>query len=57
MSNIDKNNAIREAIRATRIKRKSQTCKTFKFKIDKSSLSKSQSEALKNVFYRNKTNL
>lgn len=41
MSNIDKNYAIREAIRATRIKRKSQTCKTFKFKIDKSSLSKS----------------
>ena len=34
MSNIDKNNAIRESIRATRIKRKSQTCKTFKFKVD-----------------------
>ena len=50
MSNIDKNNAIREAIRATRIKRKSQTCKTFKFKVDKSSLSKSQSEALKMFF-------
>ena len=54
MSNIDKNNAIREAIRATRIKRKSQTCKTFKFKIDKSSLSKSQSEALKMFFIETK---
>ena len=54
MSNIDKNNAIREAIRATRIKRKSQTCKTFKFKIDKSSLSKSQSEVLKMFFIETK---
>ena len=54
MSNIDKNNAIRESIRATRIKRKSQTCKTFKFKVDKSSLSKSQSEALKMFFIETK---
>ena len=54
MSNIDKNNAIREAIRTTRIRRKSQTCKTFKFKVDKSSLSKSQSEALKMFFIETK---
>lgn len=29
-----RNNAIRDAIIATRNKRKSQVCKTFKFKID-----------------------
>ena len=54
MTQIDKNNAIRNAIRATRLKRKSQSCKTFKFKIDKSSLSKSQEESLKMFFIETK---
>lgn len=46
----DKNQIISEAISATRSKRKSQTCKTFRFKIDRSSLRKEQLETLKMFF-------
>ena len=54
MNQSGKNQAIRDAIRATRLKRKNQTCKTFKFKIDKSSLSQSQKESLEMFFIESK---
>ena len=44
---INKNNTIRESNARTRLKRKSQACKTFKFKVDRSRLSPSQSESLR----------
>lgn len=46
----EKNKILKEAISATRSKRALQTCKTFKFKIDKSSLSKEQKESIKMFF-------
>ena len=50
----EKNTIIREKGRVTRLKRRSQQCKTFKFKIDKSSIKKSQLEALKMFFVETK---
>ena len=50
----DKNQIIREAISATRLKRKNQTCKTFRFKVDRSSLSATQRDALKMFFIETK---
>ena len=49
-SNANKNKQISLAIAATRKKRATQTCKTIKFKVDKSSLSKEQAIALKMLF-------
>ena len=46
----ERNRRIAEAGRATRLKRKSQECKTFKFKVDRSSLTKLQAEQLKMQF-------
>ena len=50
MKQEEKNKRISEARKATSLKRKSQICKTFKFKVDKSSLSCAQKEALKMFF-------
>lgn len=49
-----RNNAIRDAIIATRNKRKSQICKTFKFKIDYNHLNLQQKESLKMMFVETK---
>ena len=54
MEQNDKNKIISEAISATRKKRKSQVCKTFRFKVDKSSLNSAQKEALKMFFVESK---
>lgn len=54
MNQSNKNQAIRDAIRATRLKRKNQIGKSFRFKIDKSSLSRSQKESLKMFFIESK---
>ena len=51
---IKKNIAIKESNARTRLKRKSQSCKTFRFKVDRSHLSHSQSEALKMFFVESK---
>lgn len=45
----DKNKQIAESMRQTFIKRESQICKTFKFKVDKSRLNKVQKESLKMI--------
>ena len=50
----DKNNMIREAIKATRMRRKNMQCKTFRFKIDQSSLSRDQKNSLKMYFIETK---
>ena len=50
MNQQEKNKAISNAISATRSKRKGQTCKVFRFKIDKSSLNKEQKESIKMFF-------
>ena len=50
----EKNMMIKEKSSATRLKRRSQTCRTFKFKIDKSSLKKGQLESLKMFFIETK---
>ena len=50
MEQIEKNKAIGDARRATAMKRKFQTCKTFKFKINRSSLNKLQKEQIKMIF-------
>ena len=50
----EKNMMIREKGKATRLKRRSQTCRTFRFKIDKSSLKKEQLETLKMFFVETK---
>ena len=47
MPNIKKNKQIAETMRLTRLKRNSQICKTFKFKVDKSRLNCRQKEGLK----------
>ena len=44
MSNTKKNKQIAETMRLTMLKRNSQICKTFKFKVDKSRLNCSQKE-------------
>lgn len=46
----DKNKQIAETMRLTYAKRKTQLCKSFKFKVDKSSLSSKQLEQLKMQF-------
>ena len=50
MSRLDKNRAISEACKATRTRHRNMVCKTFKFKVDRSSLSRAQKEALKMYF-------
>ena len=50
----EKNMIIKEKGRNTRLKRRSQTCKTFKFKINKSSLKRKQLESLKMFFVETK---
>ena len=49
-STANKNKQISLAIAETRRRRATQTCKTIKFKVDKSSLSKEQAIALKMLF-------
>ena len=49
-SNLVKNAHIKETLRNTFLKRQSQVCKTFKFKIMKSQLSKEQATQLKMYF-------
>lgn len=50
MDKLEKNKLIAQTIRETYAKRKSQVCKCFKFKIDKSNLSKEQANQLKMMF-------
>lgn len=47
---LDKNRRIRESIKATKAKRKTQTCSTFDLKIVGNKLSRTQREALVRVF-------
>ena len=54
LSREEKNMMIKEKGRNTRLKRRSQTCKTFKFKINKSSLKRKQLESLKMFFVETK---
>jgi len=54
MTNIEKNRAIGDARRATFRRRASMLCKTFKFKIDRSSLSKGQQNAIQMLFVESK---
>jgi len=50
MDKLEKNKAIAASIKETYAKRKMQDCKCFKFKVDKSSLSREQSNQLKMQF-------
>ena len=50
MNRLEKNKNIANTIKKTHNKRKSQDCKCFKFKIDKSNLSKTQANQLKMQF-------
>ena len=50
MDKLSKNNTIAQTMRETYAKRKSQNCKCFKFKVDKSSLSKEQLNHIKMQF-------
>ena len=50
MDRLEKNKHIADTMRETYAKRKSQICKCFKFKIDKSNLSKQQANQLKMQF-------
>ena len=50
MDRLEKNKNIAQSMRETYTKRKSQICKRFKFKIDKSNLSKQQANHLKMMF-------
>lgn len=50
MDRLEKNKHIVQTMRETYDKRKSQICKCFKFKVDKSSLSKQQNEQIKMQF-------
>lgn len=47
---MDKNEQIRQSGSATRLKRKNQQCKTFKFKVDKSHMRADQLERIKMMF-------
>ena len=47
---IDKNQSIRQSIKATHDKRKSQSCSVYKIKIQKNKLSKRQKQELKMLF-------
>ena len=51
---LNKNQTIRESNARTRLKRKNQSCRTFKFKIDRSHLTSSQKESLKMFFVESK---
>ena len=50
MDRLEKNKNIAQTMRETYAKRKFQICKCFKFKVDKSNLSKHQAEQLKMMF-------
>ena len=50
MSKLAKDEAIRQAMKRTHEKRKSQVCKTYKIKIDESSLNARQKEQLTRIF-------
>ena len=50
MDRLEKNKQIAQTMKETYNKRKSQVCKCFKFKIDKSNLSKTQANQLKMQF-------
>jgi len=50
MDRLEKNKTIAQSMRETYAKRKFQICKCFKFKVDKSNLSKHQAEQLKMQF-------
>lgn len=50
MDRLEKNKNIAQTMKETYAKRKSQVCKCFKFKIDKSNLSKEQANQLKMQF-------
>ena len=50
MDRLEKNKQIAQTMKETYAKRKSQVCKCFKFKIDKSNLSKEQANQLKMQF-------
>ena len=50
MDRLEKNKHIAQTMRETYDKRKSQICKCFKFKVDKSNLSKQQNEQIKMQF-------
>ena len=50
MPNLEKNIKISQSIRQTKQKRKCQVCKTYRLKIDMSSLSKTKLEHLKIMF-------
>ena len=54
MDRLLKNKMIKDAIKATRSRRKEMQCKTFRFKIDLSSLSKEQKNSLKMYFIETK---
>ena len=56
MNQLEKNKIISDAIRATRLKRKSQACKVFKFKVNRSALSNEQKNSLKMFFVEAKRN-
>ena len=47
---LDKNRRIKESIKATKARRKTQTCSTFDLKIVGNKLSRTQREALTRVF-------
>ena len=49
-----KNLKIKESLQKTRLKRSSQKCLVFKFKINQSKLSKKQNEELKMMFVEGK---
>ena len=51
---MDKNLKIKEAIKATRLKRSGQRCRVFKFKVNQSKLSKKQKEQLRMMFVEGK---
>ena len=50
MNRLNKNKNIAATMRETYAKRKTQLCKCFKFKVDKSNLSKQQAEQIKMQF-------
>ena len=50
MDRLEKNKNIAQTMKETYAKRKFQVCKCFKFKIDKSNLSKEQANQLKMQF-------
>ena len=51
---IQKNKMVSEKIKLTKMKRKDQYCKTFRFKVDRSNLTKQQLESIKMFFIESK---